>query len=348
MTINAQDHRRRWRPWFREFHKEDITFVIVVENVGIWAFAMLCSFLLLAVVVNRSVVNLEDNLIISRYGVNSICVYIDAPPFSYVAALLYVPVSSMLNLFAMAKFARAYMNYKDKGHRMTKCDLIFFAIACKLECAGNIVFTQSLATQPEQSEVGHILPYLLWVVGRLISVLSTGIYYHKGAHPDTPEWVMRFTKFVNVFFCVSFVMFAMLVFNAFGRLGGAIWDIEGPFAMIYGKMVSNVMFMTMGLTMVLFFAAAPYVEDIRLTFTRDLSDMETSPLAKIHPHSGQELPNSAVGSEKAALKGDTSGVVATEEAEDTKERAAGEAAALEWQHQVVGFTPEAQKLPSSP
>ena len=64
------------------------TFILVPEAWGLTAYFTLLAFMLTAVATNYHVVDKENNMIMRRYGANSICVFMDDPPFNLFAATL--------------------------------------------------------------------------------------------------------------------------------------------------------------------------------------------------------------------------------------------------------------------
>jgi len=272
MPCGIQQRSHTKGHYWPAFRKEHDQLVLIVENWGVAAYVSLIVFLLLAVAINYKVVDPADNMILARYGANSICIFIDDPPFSYFAAALYVPVAFLFSAFSILKFVRVYLGYHVGA--VSRRTLRMFGASAVVECIGPIVFTQSLGTQPTQSELGHVVPYVIFVVGLLIQGVSTVSYYLKDAHPQTPCWLFRYMVAYLVLFGTNAACFFFIVVNAFGRDGGLMYNVQGDFAATYGAIVMKFFFFTLvTLPLGLFFMVEPYVSDIRITLSQDLTDM---------------------------------------------------------------------------
>jgi len=257
-----------------------------VENFGLAAYVALVIFLILAVVTNYRNVNPADNPIIHRYGANSVCIFIDEPPFMYTAAALYVPVALLFGMFALLKFARLYLEYHVGQVRLRTLRL--FGATAVVECICPCIFTQSFGTQPRQSEIGHALPYVIFMVGLLVQGVSTVAYYFRDAHPKTPRWLFVYMVAYLVLFGINAACFFLVVVNAFGRVGGLAWDVKSSFGDYFASFVFKFLFATsVALPMGLFFVVEPYVADVRITLTRDLTDM-VSPTNAVKQHDNDE------------------------------------------------------------
>merc|ERR1711933_470037 len=115
-----------------------------------------------------------DNMIVHRYGGNSICVFIDDPPYSYIAGALWVPCAVLFCCYALLKHLRVHL-----FHMHNSKPRLYYASRwlCAIECFGYCMFAQSFATQPTQNEFIHGAAYVCFVLGALASGISIGWFY---------------------------------------------------------------------------------------------------------------------------------------------------------------------------
>jgi len=229
------------------------------------------AFLLLAVAVNFRVVNLKDNMIIKRYGANSICVFIDDPPFNLFAATLYFPVGAMFCMFALTKYWRTHVSFTEE--RIGACTKNFLLACCVFEVITAIVFIQSFATSPMENELVHALPYTAFQLGIISHGISSFVFFLANQHPKTPRWLFGFGIFSIVTLCIETFLFILIVINAFLQDNAKMWDVSSKFGAIFaGFVLKTYLIFAMVLPMIFHYCAAEYLEDLRIELSADLTD----------------------------------------------------------------------------
>jgi len=247
------------------------SYILIPEAWGLAAYWSIIAFIILAMIVNSHVVDLEDNLVLNRYGVNSLCVYVDDPPFAYFAATLYFPIGCLFIMFAFTKYWRVYVSFTE--NRISLCTKNFLLGCCAFEVISAIGFVQSFATTPYENEFLHAMPYVVFSFGLISHGISSLVFFLTNRHPKSPRWLFRYGVFSIV--VLSLIVFAFLsgVINAYLEDDSKMWDMHGTFGYWYANSVMRFYgIAAFVLPMIFHYSVAKYVEDIKLDVSADLTD----------------------------------------------------------------------------
>ena len=125
--------------------------------------------------------DLDDNLISHRFGVNTLCVMFDDPPFSIFASTLWFPGEIMMLSFEVFDYIRVHDHYRDGDERypVSKCFLVYYTISTVIESLIIIAVPQIFATSPAENIYMHTWPYLLMMHSLWLVVLKRFLYRYK-------------------------------------------------------------------------------------------------------------------------------------------------------------------------
>ena len=120
--------------------------IIGPDAFRIWFYLGFIIFTCIALAVKPlSELDLNDNPILNRFGVNNICVYFDLPPFAHMSAPLWLPQVFNLLLFEWFDFYRVYDDYYDEENDIDKCFFKYYTICSILESIFICFFIESFA-----------------------------------------------------------------------------------------------------------------------------------------------------------------------------------------------------------
>lgn len=153
------------------------TIVIIPETFRMWFYLCFFTFMILAYLVSRNVVDTNDNPVLNRFGANNICIYFDVPPFSLISATLWMPVTLSLLIYSFFDYYRAYDSYIDG--EISKCFWIYYSISTFYEAFAIIFAIQFTATTPFESIYIHTLAFMVLTYAFWTLAFKKFLYFHS-------------------------------------------------------------------------------------------------------------------------------------------------------------------------
>jgi len=182
---------------------------------------VMCFFVLsTAVTVIWAATDFEDNPVINTFGINSICVMMDDPPFSLFGSTLWWPATALLIAFETFDYIRIWDHYKDKDPTYDPVGpyfMIYYTVTTAFECLATVIFGQIFATSPTEHLYMHVWPYFIFLISLWTIVLKRYLYLHRVRH-CVPAY-----GYAHVVFC--FVNMAIFLSINIANLHGArLWE----------------------------------------------------------------------------------------------------------------------------
>ena len=180
----------------------------------------------------------QNNPILTRFGANNLCVFLDEPPFIYISASLWVLCLLSFLFFQICDFFRTKDRYND-GYLNYKY-YVYYKISTIIEIIIFIFFTQSLAVRPKDSMIIHTMPYVLITYAFFLLCLKKYIYYYITGLTHGYGLVSRIIAYIYII-----LLFVSLIGKSFiivpNLFGARMWEIEGlewtgPFSAINGPL----------------------------------------------------------------------------------------------------------------
>jgi len=166
--------------------------------------------------------DLFDNPIVETFGNANLCVFFDDPPFSYIGAALWCPLTCTITFYLYIDLCRVYAHKVSEDDQFTKITPTFYAWYRAISIfvgVANFYWVEVFAVQPEQHLSLHWTPFGVWMWAMYIMGLQHYVYMWAIGLIDKKHKILGRTYMV--FFGIwTLIKFALDLINvAGGNLG---------------------------------------------------------------------------------------------------------------------------------
>ena len=126
-------------------------------------------------------IDLNDNLMVDRFGYNTFSVLFNDPPFSLFASTLWFPAALLLLSFELFDWVAVYDHCLEDDSQcpVGKRFFVYYSLSTLIECLGIICFGQIFATSPLEHIYVHSWTYIFFVVSFWLMVLKQFLYFRR-------------------------------------------------------------------------------------------------------------------------------------------------------------------------
>jgi len=209
--------------------EREIKILLVIENFRLAFY--LCFIFLTIVGILLTVYFVEEDdpgaFIRDAFGVESICVYYDYRPSTYVLPSLYTISLMFGNVYALVWIFRVWVAMEEQ--HVSRCAFVGYCIGFFYVVLSCIFFTTIFAVQPDREEpntmIVHATPYVnlqvaLWVLAVMVTKFGDQVAWKD---MGLPCWFYN-ANYVSIFIqSVTTVYRLVICFNALGDMNGGLW-----------------------------------------------------------------------------------------------------------------------------
>ena len=173
-------------------------------------------------------IDLDDNIIVRRFGYSAFSIMFSDPPFACFASTLWFPATILLLSFEITDYLRVYFHYleDDAKNSISKPFMVYYTVSTLIEMFSVVCEAQVFATSPSESIYMHSLPYVLFTFTFCMMIVKRYLYHRKiGVAP-------RYGK-PHVMLCLFSTLFGMAL-HLPNLFGAKLWESH-PWTMTLQK-----------------------------------------------------------------------------------------------------------------
>ena len=158
-------------------------------------------------------IDLDDNIMVRRFGYSAFSVRFSDPPFSFFASTLWFPATILLLSFEVTDYLRVYFHYLDdcQQNPISKGFVAYYSVSTLIESLSVIWESQVFASSPSEHIYMHSVPYVTFAMTLCMMIGKQYLYHRKIG--VTPRYGM-----IHVTLCLFTTLIAVALHlpNLFG------------------------------------------------------------------------------------------------------------------------------------